>query len=526
MLKNNKNAFTLVELIVVIVILAILATIAFLSFSSQSGSARDSTRLSDISSIKKWMEMYNLNSWYYPNPDNSVEFTYSGWTIWNQWTLWDSAYRLIQKTLSKKVKDPLKDSEYDYSLASNKREYQVAWNFENPTSFEKTYNPFESDFLISQFSILNSPNANALGWTWTNVYISWNYNWVLLKVFTGSTYYFIPTPTLFWLNQNWTWNVIYDNTFWSGKTLLPWVNNVAIFDSSKVYSTWSDNLWSTDIDNLMATIKAAYATWNVTTPAVQAIVNATWSALVDLWSWLVKNSLWGWSSSNVSTTQECGNWTIWSGNSCISSGTVLLLHLDNNLLNSWFNQGTITNNNWAAFSGWKFGSALSFNWTNQHISIADSDDWYLIWDFTIDFWAKFNWGSWFWAITQWDWYSSFWYIFYNAPPWKSIFWMSTAWNTWDFSSNYITTWTSDWSWSHYAVTRSWSVIYMYANWVNTYSWTTSVVPYNSSDALRIGLYQNPSNSDYRWLNWLIDEVRIIKWKALWTWNFTPPNSPY
>jgi prepilin-type N-terminal cleavage/methylation domain-containing protein len=51
-LKTPK-AFTLVELIVVIVILAILATIAFLSFSSQSVSARDSTRLSDITNITK-----------------------------------------------------------------------------------------------------------------------------------------------------------------------------------------------------------------------------------------------------------------------------------------------------------------------------------------------------------------------------------------------------------------------------------------------------------------------------------------
>jgi prepilin-type N-terminal cleavage/methylation domain-containing protein len=51
--QSNQKAFTLVELIVVIVILAILATIAFLSFSSQSASARDSTRLSDMSNIAK-----------------------------------------------------------------------------------------------------------------------------------------------------------------------------------------------------------------------------------------------------------------------------------------------------------------------------------------------------------------------------------------------------------------------------------------------------------------------------------------
>ncbi|EKE27578.1 MAG: hypothetical protein ACD_3C00191G0009 [uncultured bacterium (gcode 4)] len=297
--QYNTNAFTLVELIVVIVILAILATIAFLSFSSQSGSARDSTRLSDISSIKKWMEMYNVNSGLYPSPDNPTSFTYSWGTIWNQWALWDSAYRLIQKTLSKKVKDPLKDSEYDYSLAANKREYQVAWNFENPTSFEKTYNPFESDFLISQFSILNSPNANALGWTWVNVYISGNYNWVMLKVFTWSIYYFVPTPTLFGKTDS----TVYNNAFWSWKDILPWVNNYAQFDSSKIYSTWWTNLSATDITNLMTTIKSVYLTWNITTPLVQAIVNASWSLLTDLWAGLIKNSLWG-STSNSNWVSE------------------------------------------------------------------------------------------------------------------------------------------------------------------------------------------------------------------------------
>ncbi|EKE29769.1 MAG: hypothetical protein ACD_2C00101G0001, partial [uncultured bacterium (gcode 4)] len=199
--KNNK-AFTLVELIVVIVILAILTTIAFLSFSSQSGSARDSTRLSDISSIKKSVEMYNVNAWTYPTPDYAYSYTYSGWVIWNQWTIWDSAYKLLQKNLSKKVVDPLKWSEYDYSLASNKREYQVAWNFENPTSLERNYNPFDSSNL--------NPKLSALWWTGANVYISWNYNWVMLKVFTWSTYYFVPTPTLFWI---WTWSTVYDNTF-------------------------------------------------------------------------------------------------------------------------------------------------------------------------------------------------------------------------------------------------------------------------------------------------------------------------
>ncbi len=300
---TNTQAFTLVELIVVIVILAILATIAFLSFSSQSWSARDSTRLSDISSIKKSVEMYNVNAWTYPTPDYAYSYTYSWGIIWNQWTIWDSAYKMLQKNLSKKVTDPLKWSEYDYSLASNKREYQVAWNFENPTSLERNYNPFDSSNL--------SPQLSALWWTGANVYISWNYNWVMLKVFTWSTYYFIPTPTLFWI---WIWSTVYDNTFWSWKDLLPWVNNAAVFDSTKVYATNSTSWMTTDdVNNLMVTIQAAYLTWNVTTPAVQAIVAATWAALTDLWTGLAKSAgvivLSSSGSGSWTPASLLGNWT-------------------------------------------------------------------------------------------------------------------------------------------------------------------------------------------------------------------------
>ncbi len=309
--SKQNSAFTLVELIVVIVIISILATIAFLSFSSQSGSARDSTRLTDISYIKKSVEMFNVNAWKYPSPDKSFSFTYSWGTIWNQWILWDTAAKLIMPPLSKKVVDPLDNSEYAYSLATNKREYQVAWNLENPTSYDRDKNPF---FLSTKLSILSSPSANALGWTWINVYISWNYNWILLKVSTGSINYYVPTPTLFSLEQSWS-TAIYDDTFWSWKDVLPWVNNFANFDSTQVYATWLYDLTSADISNLMDTMKLAYSGSNVTTPAVQELLNASWASLINIWNWLVINAL-GWKASSVAPVVIWTDWKDLSWASC------------------------------------------------------------------------------------------------------------------------------------------------------------------------------------------------------------------
>lgn len=51
MVKMSKKAFTLVELIVVITILAILGTIAFISLQGYSAQARDSKRITDVSSL-------------------------------------------------------------------------------------------------------------------------------------------------------------------------------------------------------------------------------------------------------------------------------------------------------------------------------------------------------------------------------------------------------------------------------------------------------------------------------------------
>ncbi len=58
-LKTKAYAgFTLVELIVVITILVILGTIAFVSLSGFSGSARDSSRVSDLSLIGKGLDIH------------------------------------------------------------------------------------------------------------------------------------------------------------------------------------------------------------------------------------------------------------------------------------------------------------------------------------------------------------------------------------------------------------------------------------------------------------------------------------
>lgn len=68
-IKNKKYAFTLVELIIVITILAILATISFISFKNYSKSSRDTNRVSTLKNMEKWLDIFALKIWKYPNPE-------------------------------------------------------------------------------------------------------------------------------------------------------------------------------------------------------------------------------------------------------------------------------------------------------------------------------------------------------------------------------------------------------------------------------------------------------------------------
>ncbi len=123
--SNKNNGFTLVELIVVITILAILGTIAFLSFQWYSSSARDSTRLTDITNISKGLSVYSVTAWSVPIPDSYV--TATGGALYSilQWVAWKNVLGLVKMSESK---DSLDGNYYSYATNLNRTHFTV-WGF-------------------------------------------------------------------------------------------------------------------------------------------------------------------------------------------------------------------------------------------------------------------------------------------------------------------------------------------------------------------------------------------------------------
>ena len=173
----SKKGFTLVELIVVITILVILWTIAFISLQWYAKDARDSVRAQDIANIKKSLELFVTEKWFYSNPSDATDITYSWAIVWQQWTVWDSVVENLWQ-LNKKPVDPILGTEYSYSRTNAKTEYELTWILEW--------------WGVAQTRVLNQTNAatNFMAIVW------WNYNGKVLKVSTWWLDYLLALPSI------------------------------------------------------------------------------------------------------------------------------------------------------------------------------------------------------------------------------------------------------------------------------------------------------------------------------------------
>ena len=332
-MKNKKQtAFTLVELIVVITILAILWTIAFISLQWYSSQSRDSVRISDISSMKTWLELFNLDAGKYPLPTNETIITYSWATVWTQWYFWEQTARNVSK-LDKIPTDPLNDQKYVYSTTNTRQEFQIAWVMEWD---EISFSPVASSPLIRgelRGVLLWEGIANAATKT-ARIKISWTYNGKVLKVNTWSTTYVLAVPSIitsswFTLETITTNNLLAYNGYknipyqYSGIYNLQWETGLNLVNSSKlVVFSWdistlsnSTSSWILARKTLIQNLQLAYTwttiknIWEISTILLTDTNDTSTTEILS--TTLVSNNLW-WSvvssSSSSSSSSTSSSW--------------------------------------------------------------------------------------------------------------------------------------------------------------------------------------------------------------------------
>lgn len=337
-----NNAFTLIELIIVVVMLAILATIAFLSYSSQSASARDSTRLSDMTNISKWLWIFNAMAWKYPKPDDSISITASWIHIWFQWYAWANVLKIIK--LSEGWKDPLdKITYYTYSSNKSQSKFQLLWFLEDRSNLALSFAPW----------IWNPTNADSSSFSWRYAIVRWDelgiilsssssipvqmpwvLSWTTIDVATTNTEYkvhFNNTDSITW---SWSKLIIlkgledasykYDTSlvwYWDMETI---ISDWYLADISWNWNHWTLS-WNISMSNKMLNMNT---NWNITTSykqnltkktiiskisssvlGSQTIVNQWW------WGWAWNASYWfrlylsGWVNKLLFETYNTSSWS-------------------------------------------------------------------------------------------------------------------------------------------------------------------------------------------------------------------------
>lgn len=181
--KKYKYGFTLVELVIAVAIILVLVTVAFLTLSKWIWNSRDSRRIWDIATLEKSLELgFTTNpSWMFPLPDNSIQVVSElDGKLWIQWYFGDWVKSDLDN-IDKIPVDP-SGSKYEYSVTSNRQQYQVMAMLEN---WDKVA------------TIVNNTYW-AKGW---KSYIKWFYEGYLIIKNPNQTYTLISSPTLFVKND-------------------------------------------------------------------------------------------------------------------------------------------------------------------------------------------------------------------------------------------------------------------------------------------------------------------------------------
>ena len=174
------------------------------------------------------------------------------------------------------------------------------------------------------------------------------------------------------------------------------------------------------------------------------------------------------------------------------------------------------------------GASIVFDGTGDYLSLADSDDFYIEGDFTIDFWIKFNVlptsgnQMQFFCQANDNWQNTHYLYILNQSGVYTLRYVVVTGNV--SQIHLISTWSTPVTntWYHIAIIRNGNAFTCYVDGISIGTSTTSVTYANLINPITIGAYSNPVGTTGEFLNGWMDEFRWSKGIARWTANFTPP----
>lgn len=104
------------ELLIVVVVIAILASISVVAYNGIQTRARDSQRSSDISAIKKALELYKINNNGYPTCDGGTYIAGNN-TVSRVCSIHQITGLLTNDYLGKEFRDPVDSGNFRYNYA-------------------------------------------------------------------------------------------------------------------------------------------------------------------------------------------------------------------------------------------------------------------------------------------------------------------------------------------------------------------------------------------------------------------------
>ena len=384
--------------------------------------------------------------------------------------------------------------------------------------------------------------AQQVYYTWTTFSTGWIFD-ATKYIWSSITRY---TWSLSWI----TWNVSTTWIFlvtWSANTT--WISNYSLFGDIFAYKigqaigqgTW---IYITVGDGTKRIITQIYSWADFATHfETDTILDTTAPMIIFTWvnPW---NNITGVTNNFTWQMQitETGIWLnqfVYTRNSTpysVYDSWLLLMYNFDNVAALWENSSTVKDMskywndgivyNWSTpTSTWKRNWAYTFDWLNDHVSIANQIK-YTWWQFSMSVWIKPNaWETDWWKVLSKPrnscWVYNYWIDYSSTNIWVHIAWDQTRDQT--ICTNCISTWQRN----HILITISPSnIVNGYINWILQYSWAHTVSTYST---LSCGDYNTPlsiwtlypygvraGNSWFSFM-WGIDEVRIYN-RALTTWE--------